>query len=153
MRTKLVENPRVSVDLSKGGRTKQSFRLDSDPNKLMKQYSKSGDQDIFKVTKDIARHGDFSEIPDFFSALLQVQEVQEEFMELPSRIRNHVNNSAEELLELLADPSRLEEAIELGLREASSDEALNIPQPPEPESRVQGGEDPPADPPNNTENQ
>lgn len=118
---------RVSIDLSKGGRTKQSFQFEGDPNTLMKQFSKSGDKDIFKVTQAIARHGDFSEIPDFFSALLQVQAVQEEFESLPSKIRNAVNNSPEELFELLTDPARIDEAIELKLIPPNSKEALDIP--------------------------
>jgi len=134
---------RVQMPGASDGRTKQSFQFDGDPNTLMKRFSKSGDRDIFNTTKQIARYGDFSEIPDFFTANLQVQEMEEEFLSFPSHVRNHVNNSVEELLELLVDPSRVDEAIELGLVAESTTKPMEIPlRDQEKESPVQGGEDP-----------
>lgn len=99
----------------KGSRTKQSFQFEGDPNTLMKAFGKTGNPDLFKSTTALAQYGDFSEIPDFATALIQVQEVRDEFMRLPSEIRNHVNNSPAEFMELLADPSRHQEMVDLGL--------------------------------------
>ncbi len=143
---------RVQSKADIGGRTKSSFQFDADPNRIMKQFNKTGDLDLLNQTKKIALHGDFSQIPDFFTALLQVQKVEEDFMELPSKIRNHVDNDASKLMELLADPARVQEAIDLGLVADLEVEAIPIPLPtpaaaeptptPEegPETPIQGGD-------------
>ena len=133
----------------KPSRVKQSFKYDADPNRLMKAYNKSGKKDLFEQTNRIAMHGDFSNIPDFFNALLQVQEVKAEFDELPIEVRRATHNSPLELFEMLSDPDKVEQCIELGLREKDAEGPLDIPTPektePVPEtaqseSPVQGGE-------------
>ncbi len=98
-----------------GGRTKSAFQFDADPNKLMQQFTKSGNLELLQQTKKIALHGDFSAVPDFFTALLQVQQAEEEFMAMPSRIRNHVDNQVSEFIELISDPDRNQECLDLGL--------------------------------------
>lgn len=120
---------RVQSTANIGGRTKQSFQFDADPNTLMKQFTKTGDENILKRTSAIAMHGDFSEIPDFFTALLQVQEVEEEFAALPSNIRNHCDNDASKFIALIADPARVDECIELGLVEDSTTRPKEVPLP------------------------
>lgn len=124
-----------------GGRTKQSFQFVGDPSSLMRQFTKTGDQNLLIRTNNVAMHGDFSAVPDFFTALLQVQQLEEEFLGYPSEIRNHVDNDASKLIELLADPERVDEAIALGLVQPGETEPIDIPTPPKPEV------DPPQDPP------
>lgn len=129
---------RVQSVANIGGRTKQSFKDDADPSQLVKRFTKTGDLDIFKQTNAVAMHGDFSAVPDFFTALLQVQEVQEEFMRYPVEMRASVNHDPAELIELLADPTRLDEAKTKGFVHEDEIEALEIPIPPKSE-----GEPPP----------
>lgn len=124
---------RVQSIANIGGRTKQAFTFDADPNTLMRQFTRTGDADILKRTNAIALHGDFSAVPDFFTACLQVQQLEEEFSELPSKIRNHCDNDASKLIDLLADPQRLDECIELGLIEKDTEIPKEIPLPPQPE--------------------
>lgn len=137
-------NDRVRQVANVGGRTKQEFKDDADPNRLMKQFNRTGDFSILQQSKNIALHGDFSLVPDFFSALLQVQAVTEEFMQYPSEIRSHVDNDPAQLLELLADPNRVDEAIKLGLREPTETDPLEIPLPekPAPSEEVESPQSP-----------
>lgn len=127
-------------------KTKQSFQFDADPNRLMQQYHKTGNLDLFKQTNAIAQHGDFSTVPDFFTALLQVQEVKEEFMGFPSALRSHFDNDPVQMLEMLADPDRVEESIELGLRPPEETEPIDIPQPPAPPPETPPEVNPPTPP-------
>lgn len=147
MAIQMRDYKRERVDCSKGGRTKQSFKHDADPNRLMKQFTKTGDLDLLKQSKAIAMYGDFSQVPDFFTACLQVQECEEAFLELPSAIRNRMENSPSKFLDFLSDEANLSEAIELGLVEAPIEEADPKPSPtvaktPQsvPDGSVQGGE-------------
>lgn len=109
------DQPRVQSTANVGGRTKQSFQFDADPNTLMRQFTKTGDVEILKRSTAVAMHGDFSAVPDFFTALLQVQQVQEDFAALPSGTRSHFDNDPSKLIDAYADPSRLDELAELGL--------------------------------------
>lgn len=128
--------------------TKQEFQFDADPNTLMKAFSKTGKKELLIQTEKIALHGDFSEVPDFFSALLQVQEVTEEYDQLPIEIRRATHHSPNELFELMSDPKRIDLAIELGLRPPKTTKPLEIPTAPSlktepgssPDSPIQGGE-------------
>ncbi len=136
------ERNRVSVSASEGGRTKQSFQFDADPNTLMRQFVKTGKKEILEQTQSVAQYGDFSEIPDFFTALIQVQQCTEEFNELPVNIRVHVNNSPAEFLDLVSDPDRHAECVDLGLFEPD-DRTMSIPQPPEQNPPAEGDSTPP----------
>ncbi len=142
-----ANRPRYIAPQQTDGKTKQEFQFDADPNTLMKQYSKTGKKDLFEQTQKIALAGDFSQIPDFFTALLQVQEVREDYENLPIAIKRATHNSPNELFELMSDPDRRDQCVELGLFEDTA-EQQTIPtappepeeKPPEPESPVQGGE-------------
>ncbi len=146
-------HPRNATPAGTDGRTKQDFKHDADPNTLMRAFSKTGKKELFEQTDRIAQYGDFSNTPDFFSALLQVQEVKEDYENLPIQVRRATHNSPNELFEMLSDPSKLDQCIELGLIEDTQTEALSIPtappQPapdlpppgePKPDGSVQGGE-------------
>lgn len=60
--------------------------------------------------------GDFSKITDYQSALIQIQNARDAFMELPSQLRKALKNDPAELLRVLDDPDK-SRAIELGLLE------------------------------------
>lgn len=120
---------RVQSTANIGGRTKQAFAKDADPNTLMRRFTKTGDTEIFKKTNAVAMHGDFSKVPDFFTALLQVQAVEEDFAGLPSQVRNHCDNSASSFIEMISDPTRIDECIELGVFPPDQEESLSVPQP------------------------
>lgn len=68
-----------------------------------------------EMREKIPQFGDFSETPDYQSALNYVIAAQERFSELPARVRERFGNNAGILLAFLADPANRDEAVQLGL--------------------------------------
>lgn len=142
--------PRVFKIHHGASRTKSEFKFDSDPATLVKRFTKTGKIDVFAQTEKLALHGDFSEIPDFFTALLQCQKVEEQYLDLDIDVRRATHNSPRELFDMLADPEKIDDCIALGLRPPDTKEPLEIPTTPEEkpteekpkESPIQGGESP-----------
>jgi len=59
--------------------------------------------------------GDFSEGSDFFHQLTRVRSAESAFMDLPPNIRRHCNGDPGEFLNMVYDPDRRDELVELGL--------------------------------------
>lgn len=67
------------------------------------------------VRRDEGKYGDFTGITDYASAVIQLREASETFMQLPSSIRKRFGNDPGNLIEFLGDENNRSEAIELGL--------------------------------------
>lgn len=96
-------------------RTKQADALKSDVNAIMARWTSTG---TVPVRTGNPLYGDFSSGDDYFAALNKVRAAQSEFDALPAHIRKHCDNDAGRFLELVFDPARHEELVELGLAEA-----------------------------------
>lgn len=94
-------------------RTKQSFKDECDLNHMLRTYQSGGRPP--SVNPYPAIYGDFSQTPDYHSALNQVNEAKEAFMELPSSLRTRFDNDPGKLLAFVMDADNREEAEELGL--------------------------------------
>lgn len=104
---------RVPVDLSAGGRVKQSFREESDINNVMSRWRQTG-----ILPTGIAKepmYGDFSNADDYLAQSLKVKTAEASFAALPAAIRSRFDHSPAELLHFMADPDNEAEAIELGI--------------------------------------
>ena len=86
----------------KDGRTKQSFRDETDINQILKRAQKSGT--MSHVSKYEARYGDFSNF-DFFEAQLQLAKGGEIFDALPMELRREFNQSPADFFQYVNDPA------------------------------------------------
>ncbi|QGH72143.1 MAG: scaffold protein [Microviridae sp. ctD0m35] len=104
-------NPHPSVR----SRTKQSFADAVNINIIVKKIARTG----LAPQKSGAFYGDFSSGDDYQTALQKIQNADEAFMSLPVDIRTRFQNDPSQLLNFLADPKNLEEAVKLGLMDKS----------------------------------
>jgi len=103
----------TGVDCSvEPSRTKQSFAEESDINTIVRRFNLTGQlpQDV-----RVPQYGDFSDVTDYFSAMLQVRAADEAFMQLPAHVRARFHNEPGELVAFVSDPENHAEAIKLGL--------------------------------------
>ncbi len=84
------------------GRTKQSFKDETDINKILKRAQKSGT--ISHLNQYEARYGDFTGF-DFFEAQLKISQGGEIFAALPTEIRNEFNQSPAKFFDFVNDPA------------------------------------------------
>lgn len=94
-------------------RTKQAHKDETDINRIMQKYQKTGLLD--HVNKYQGEYGDFSEVTDFQSALNKIHESQEMFGTLPSSIRKQFDNDPGKFLNFVEDPNNFDAAVDLGL--------------------------------------
>lgn len=99
--------------------TRQEFAAESDINRLVARYQETGNfYDPVVAVKASARKpmfGDFTNVPDYQTALNTVIEAQDLFSRLPSKLRDRFQNDPQQLLAFLQDEANREEAISLGL--------------------------------------
>lgn len=141
---------RTSMIHPEGGRlmTKQAQALETDINQIVARHVAHG---VPFPVDGRAGYGDFSGAVDYHGSLNAVLEAQREFAQLPAAVRDHCKNDPGEFLDLVYDPARQAELVELGLVPAAipvgapgAEVAVPGPAPaPGPES----GGTPPATPP------
>lgn len=122
--------PRVTVKCTREeGKTKQEFQPDTDINKIIARYKRTG---VLPSTgRDaLAQYGDVSQVPDFQAMHDKVMAANEAFNTLPAKLRKEYGNDAGQFLAALQGPEGDKLAIELGLKD-------------EPVIDKSGGDDPP----------
>ena len=125
----------------KGGgisRTRQADAEHTKINSILRKYVTTG---VIPQPPGTARYGDFTQGYDFKSMMDKVTAAQSDFNELPSAIRAHVNHDVGAFLDLVMDPARKDELVELGML-PQQDPSLAAPTP-APEEAVEGGENSP----------
>lgn len=95
-------------------RTQQHFKDECDINNLMERYVKTGTMP--QIVADF-QYGDYTEVPDYRQSIEFIMHAQDQFDQLPAKIRKEFNNNPAELLDFLNDPANKDEAIRLGLIE------------------------------------
>ncbi len=90
------------------GRVKQSFKDETDINKILKRAQKTGT--ISHINKYEARYADFSDF-DFFEAQLMLTKGREIFDDLPSEIRSEFNQSQAAFFDYVNDPANKDELL------------------------------------------
>lgn len=101
--------------VKKPSRTKQSFKDGSDSRAIVRKYLSTGNVDVLMQNRGTARYGDFTSSRDYLEAMSQLRRAQELFEQLPSAVRDYVDNDPAALLDLVHDPERIEEVRKLGL--------------------------------------
>ncbi len=98
--------------------TQQHFTEDADLNIMVARMGLTDGSQIppyfhESVTGD--KFGDFSDAPDFRTAMDRLKEAADAFNLLPAKIRKEFNNDPAQLMQFLEDPNNDERAVELGL--------------------------------------
>lgn len=91
------------------GRTKQSFKNQTDINKILQKAQKAGT--ISHLQKHGAFYGDFANF-DFQEAAFALTRARSIFEELPSEIRKEFNQSPSEFFEYVNDPANADKLAE-----------------------------------------
>lgn len=93
----------------------QSAAEDADINTIVRRFGLTGE-----LPHDVAmpRSGDFTNIPDFHTAMNLVRSAQEQFDRVPAEIRARFGNDPQAFMNFLEDSNNRDEARRLGLLKA-----------------------------------
>ena len=94
---------------------KQSFKEQSDINTIVDTFMKTG---VMPELVNMPTYGDFSDAPDYQTALNLVMQAEDQFMQLPAMLRAKFENDPGQLLAFLEDDANRAEAEALGLVQA-----------------------------------
>lgn len=123
MHSMVVPHERVYANLSGKSMTKQEFSKESNINRIMAKYLKTGLVEHVRTFQ--GQYGNFLSAPDYHKAMSQVVAAQQMFEGMPSNIRNKFDNDPEKFLAFVQDYDNTDEMRELGLLPK---EALTAPQ-------------------------
>jgi len=93
-------------------RTKQEFKDECDINNILRQFGITGHLPVSTV-QPLA--GDFTGIDDYQSALNTIMAADQNFLSLPSNVREKFNNSSQQFVDFCLNPANIEAVRELGL--------------------------------------
>lgn len=111
-RTRYSDRVRVTSNTEGVTRTKQAFKDECDVNIILSKYQKSG---ILPYMRAGGSYGDFSQVSDYQTALNTINQAEEAFRSLPSKLRARLHNDPAEFLQFVQDPANEEELIKYGL--------------------------------------
>jgi len=92
--------------------TEQHHAHDADINVIMAKYQKTGQLPQLTVP---AQYGDFSNVPDFRTALDMIRERTDTFKSMPPKIRERFHNDPAKFVDFVSDPENREELYTMGL--------------------------------------
>ncbi len=111
--SQILERLPVKVDFTgTQSRTKSEFAEEANINNIVRRCMTGA---IMPSGSRPPMFGDFTEVQDFTTAQTMIAEANQEFLQLPSDIREKFGNNVTDLLDYLEDPENQSEAIELGL--------------------------------------
>ena len=98
--------------------TQQHFQDDCDINRIIERFTKTG------ILPEIASNFEFadvSDVPSYQEAMHFIMDAQDQFMELPAKLRKEFDNDPGQFLAFMEDSNNYERAIELGLIERQAE--------------------------------
>lgn len=119
MRARSLEKRPFAVDLSKGGKTKQSFTAQCDVNTIVKRWEATGAPS--HVARGEPHYGDYSNVTDYQTAVRAVHGAEAMFAALPAKLRDRMGNNPAEFIRFVGDPANADELVELGLAVAKEE--------------------------------
>lgn len=89
----------------------QSAEEESNINTIVRRFGITG-----QMPEQVAmpRTGDFTNIPDFHTAMNMVRQAEEEFLRVPAEIRARFANDPQQFMQFFEDESNRDEAVKLG---------------------------------------
>lgn len=103
---------RVTIDCGEGV-TKQSFKDECDIHNILRQYARTGL--LNHVNTRPPMFVDVANMPDYRTALQNVRDAEDLFMQLPSKTRQRFENDPGVFLDFCNNPENEGELRELGL--------------------------------------
>ena len=103
--------------------TQQHFAEESEINNILRSHDKNGV--IEHIHRGNAIYADFSGITDLSDALHHIKEAQEEFLNVPSEIREKFQNDAGQFFKFASNPENLPELRKMGL--ANPEQSVAMP--------------------------
>jgi phage internal scaffolding protein len=89
----------------------QSAKDESDINTIVRKFGLTGE---LPNDLKLPQSGDFTDVPDFHTAMNLVRTAQEEFLRVPAEIRARFANDPQRLMQFVEDESNRDEARKLG---------------------------------------
>jgi len=93
-------------------KTQQQFLQETDINTIAKNFGLTG---LLPMSARQPRYEDFSQVTDYKTALDALRSAEENFMQLPSGIREFFKNDPQQLLEFVENPKNAAKGEEIGL--------------------------------------
>lgn len=93
-------------------RTKQQFLEETDINFIAKNFGLTG---LLPTSARQPRYEDFSTVTDYKTAMDALRSAEENFLQLPSGIREFFQNDPQQLLDFVEDPKNAQKGAEIGL--------------------------------------
>lgn len=93
----------------------QSAEEESNINTIVRRFGLTGElpNDV-----KVPQSGDFTNLPDFHTAMNLVRKTQEEFLRIPAELRARFNNDPQSFISFIEDESNRDEARRLGFLKA-----------------------------------
>lgn len=124
-RTQYTGNVRVPFSTKGESLTQQSFAEDAKIQNIVKKYDSQGFFDT--INRNPAQYHDFSEVTDLQNAMEKIDEAHENFMTIPSTIRERFHNNAHEFYQFASDQNNFDELIDMGLATRTVAEEVSSP--------------------------
>ena len=112
--------------------TQQHFAEESEINNILRSHDRNGV--IEHIHRGNSIYADFSGITDLSDALHQIKEAQQEFLNVPSEIREKFHNDAGQFFKFASNPDNLDELRSMGLANPKESVAMPTDNPAIPET-------------------
>lgn len=119
------EEQTIGVLFTEPSRTQQQFADEADINILVENALRTGDTSVF--TPPDMDYLDLSDVGDYQASLDYLNDINENFRELPATIRAKFNNNPAEYADFVVNPANLDECVELGILQGSAEPARPAP--------------------------
>ena len=93
--------------------TQQSYANEAKIQNIVKKYDSRGYFDT--INRNPAQYGDFTQVTDLSEAMNKIQSAKDNFMVIPSHIRERFNNNPQEFYEFASDEANFDELVDMGL--------------------------------------
>lgn len=127
-------------------RTQSHFAEECNIRNILRKYDRDGV--ITHIHNREPKYGDFSELPDYQQTMQRLQIARDEFMNIPSQIREKFHNDPGKFFEFVTDPKNHQELIDMGLIKEKPKQTEEKPQEevsvPPVETESQSSEEPPS---------
>lgn len=129
--------PHEGAEVGGESLTRTDMAAACDINNIVKKYHKTG---VLPAMRDASIYADVSQMGDYRTAIEQVRQADELFMQLPSGVREKFENDPAAFLDFVSNPENANEMAEMGLIKAESEAEESAPEPPvEPAREGAGG--------------